>query len=121
MKKRTGLLCTLGALVLILFLCEALYVQSYYHASPEAAQALVSDGNVAVEKRDYGWFFDGPGQEDALIFYPGGKVEETAYAPLLHALASEGMDVCLVKMPLRLAVLSRNKAERAKERKEWSH
>ncbi|MEE1332910.1 MAG: hypothetical protein UIG41_09650 [Gemmiger formicilis] len=26
-----------------------------------------------------------------LIFYPGGKVECTAYAPLLHELAVDGM------------------------------
>lgn len=42
----------------------------------------------------------GPG----VIFYPGGKVEETAYAPLMRELAKEGYEVYLVRMPLRLAV-----------------
>ena len=46
-----------------------------------------------------------------LTFYPGGKVEETAYAPMLHYLAEQGMDVFLVKMPFRLAVFGMNKAD----------
>ena len=88
------------------------YTGDYYHAEPEALAALESDGEVTVEKTEYGWLFDGPSGTDALIFYPGGKVEETAYAPFLHELAREGMDVLLVKMPFRLAVFSPNKAGR---------
>lgn len=64
-----------------------------------------------MTETDYGWFFDGPSTEDALIFYPGAKVEETAYAPLLHLLAAKGMDVCLVRMPFRLAFFGMNKAD----------
>ena len=56
-------------------------------------------------------FFDGPSEDTALVFYPGGKVEETAYAPLLHGLAAAGMDVCLAKMPFRLAVLDTDAAK----------
>ena len=74
------------------------YTGQYCHADAAAAAALVSDRNVAVSQTDYGWFFDGPSEDDALIFYPGGKVEETAYAPLLRGLAEQGMDVCLVKI-----------------------
>ncbi len=86
------------------------YTGDYYHAEPEALAALESDGEVMVEKTEYGWIFDGPSGTDALIFYPGGKVEETAYAPFLRELAREGMDVLLVKMPFRLAVFSPGRA-----------
>ena len=65
---------------------------------------------MRVEKTEYGWFLDGPSEENALIFYPGAKVEETAYAPILHRFAEEGMDVCLVKMPFRLAFFGISKA-----------
>ena len=96
--------------VVILAVGLGLYVMEYYHADANALAALESDEAVAVTQTEYGWYFDGPAQKDALIFYPGAKVEEAAYAQLLHRLAAEGMDVCLVKMPLRLAFLGAGKA-----------
>ena len=87
-----------------------LYAADYYRADETALSALRSDETVRVTRTGYGWLFDGPSETDALIFYPGGKVEETAYAPLLRRIAAGGTDVCLVKMPLRLAVLAPNRA-----------
>ncbi len=84
-------------------------------------EALQSDPAVKVEKVSSGWFFDGPSEDTALIFYPGGKVEETAYAPLLHRLAEEGVDTWLVKMPFRLAVFGKDKAEKIREQYIGSH
>ncbi len=101
------------SLILVLLLLAGgvfLYVQQYYHAEESARSALVSDEIVTVARTENGWLFDGPSQRDALIFYPGGKVEETAYAPLLHLLAREGMDAFLVKMPFRLAVFGADRA-----------
>ena len=46
-----------------------------------------------------------------LIFYPGGKVEHTAYGPLMEACARQGVLCLLVEMPLRLAVLDVDAAE----------
>ena len=111
MKKRL-----IGIVLITLLLLtggSAAYIGQYYHADAEALDALASDAYVHVEKTGYGWFFDGPSEEDALIFYPGGKVEETAYAPLLHLLAGKGMDACLVKVPGRLAFLGIGKADEA--------
>ena len=88
-----------------------LYTAVYYHADGTALEALESDEAVQVSRTDYGWYFDGPSETDALVFYPGGKVEAEAYAPLLHLLAAEGMDVCLVEMPFRLAVFGKDRAD----------
>jgi pimeloyl-ACP methyl ester carboxylesterase len=41
-----------------------------------------------------------------LIFYPGGLVEPTAYAPILRGLAEEGVRVIITPMPLNLAILN---------------
>ena len=69
-------------MVIAVIVCgSVVYVEQYYRADVAAEEALVSDGNVSVERTGYGWYFDGPGEESALVFYPGGKVEETAYAP----------------------------------------
>ncbi len=99
----------LAALAAIAFF---VYVSSYYRADAAAEKALVSDETTVVSGTEYGWFFDGPSEDTALVFYPGGKVEEKAYAPLLHRIAAEGMDVCLVKMPFRLAVLDKDAAKK---------
>jgi len=99
------------AVIIVAVTSVVIYINIYYHADSTALAALVSDDKVTVTETDYGWFFDGPSDDSALIFYPGGKVEETSYAPLLHRLAGEGIDVCLVKMPVRLAFLGINKAD----------
>ena len=95
-------------IVLLLLLVAAFLVYSffYYAADETALSAMRSDETVSVTETSYGWLFDGPSEDTALIFYPGAKVEEMAYAPLLHQLAEEGMDVCLVRMPLRYAFFS---------------
>lgn len=107
----------------IAVLCIAFlaYTGQYYHAEESAYTALKSDESVTVTQTEYGWLFDGPSETDALIFYPGGKVEETAYAPLLHRLAEQGMDACLVQMSFRLAVFGVNKADRVMERHDYEH
>ena len=98
-----------------------IYTGQYYHADGTAESALKSDEAVSVIQTDYGWLFDGPSAENALIFYPGGKVEETAYAPLLHRLAGQGMDVCLVSMPFHLAVFGANKADQVMKQYDYAH
>lgn len=109
MKKRIWRKA-LAAALLLLLAAFFLYVSDYYRADDAALAALDSDEAVTVSETDFGWLFDGPGQEAALIFYPGGKVEAEAYAPLLRRLAEKGMDACLVRMPLRLAVFGEGRA-----------
>jgi len=106
-NKKVILLLLLPVAAAVLFLS---YTGRYYRADDAARRAMEPDAAVLITKTDYGFFFDGPSKENTLIFYPGGKGEETAYAPLLHGLAREGVDVCLVKMPLRIAFLSPDKA-----------
>ena len=43
------------------------------------------------------------------LYYPGGKVDCDAYAPLLSECASEGILCVIVKMPFNLAVFGINK------------
>lgn len=118
-KKRKWIIPMIAAVLLVsTFL---IYAEQYYHADAAAEKALTSDGLVQITQTDYGWFFDGPSETDALVFYPGGKVEETSYAPLLRRLAQGGMDVCLVKMPFRLAVFGRNKADGVMKKHSYAH
>ncbi|MBR0413053.1 MAG: alpha/beta hydrolase [Eubacterium sp.] len=72
---------------------------------------MTSSEAVTVTHIDEGYFFDGPSEDKALIFYPGAKVEETAYAPIMKSLAEQGVDCFLIKMPMKLAILGANKAD----------
>ena len=110
MRKKLRRLMPL-AIAALLLVALLLYIGSYYRADADAEAALKSDETVRVLPTDFGWLFDGPSETDALILYPGGKVEAEAYAPLCRALALAGMDVCLVRMPLRLAIFGENRAD----------
>ena len=100
-------------LAVLLAVCIAfgVYVGDYYHAAPAAEDALVSDDAVTITEKDGSWIFAPESPTTGLIFYPGGKVENTAYAPLLHDLAEDGILCVLVKMPCNLAVLDMNAAD----------
>ena len=108
-------------IVLIVLLAAAgsffFYARSYYRADDRAVEYLVGSDKVKVSMIPEGLFLDGPGEGRALIFYPGGKVEYTAYLPLLSALAEgeDGIDCYLAEMPLNLAVFGKNKAEDIRE------
>ena len=102
----------LAAVLLVVFAAFGVYVSIYYRADETVKEYLVSEtGTVMLSETNYGWFLDGPSDENAMVFYPGGKVDEKAYIPLLYRFAEEGMDVCLVKMPFHLAVFGIDKAD----------
>lgn len=83
----------------------------YSHAEPEALACMNGSDTVTVERDGKTIRFDGPGESVAIIFYPGGKVEAEAYAPLLLMLAESGADCFMMEMPFRLAFLRQNAAD----------
>lgn len=89
------------------------YVMDDYNATSEALEALNSSETIQVKGEDPIHFYpkESESSEIGLIFYPGGKVETEAYAPLMQALAEEGYSVFLVDMPFGLAVFDIKAAE----------
>ena len=107
--KRFLLAC---AIVLVTVLACAAYLGDYYHADTEQMEAFAPENPVSIVQLDAGDLVFQPETADAgFIFYPGGKVEYTAYTPLMEALASEGILCVLVEMPGNLAVLDMGAAE----------
>ena len=100
MKKKI-LIIIFSLLVALIGFC-IWYVNDYYHVTDRDA-ALADTDTVTVSATDFGYSFDGPGEDNALIFYPGAKVEDLAYADLLKRIAAEGVDCYLVHMPCNLA------------------
>lgn len=110
MKKKIiiGLISSIIVLagVFMLYFCTG-----NYSANEEVLEYLNSTENVKISKINEGYFFDGPGEETAIIFYPGAKVEYTAYAKLMYEIAESGRDCFLVKMPFNFAIFGVYKAE----------
>ena len=70
-----------------------------------------SDSAVSVYELRNGVTVFAPEDPSAgLIFYPGGKVEHTAYVPLLRTCAERGVLCVLVRMSFNLAVFNVNGA-----------
>lgn len=111
-NKRIGPKIIIGIVIIIAAMCLifAGYVSNYYHAA-DPEEAVSDTENVNVIKTDTGYLYDGPGDDNALIFYPGAKVEAIAYGPLMKKLAAKGVDCFLVEMPFHLAVFGINKAD----------
>ncbi len=120
-KKGKKIVTILTGLILIVVLAAVFYVNDYYHSDECVKEYLRGDGQTAVSETEDGLFVDGPGEEDAIIFYPGAKVEYTAYLPLFYELAGLGIDCFLVKMPCNLAILGQNKAEGIMDAYEYKH
>lgn len=114
--RRLIILSVIAVALLAAIVFCIIYVSDYYKADEEAAEAFISgeptlfefDGGLAVLP-------DG-GARAGFIFYPGGKVEYTAYLPLMEALGEKGIVAVLLKMPFNLAVLDMNAADGVREK-----
>ncbi|MEG0772608.1 alpha/beta hydrolase [Clostridium sp.] len=102
----------IGAFLIVLASAFFIYVSSYYRASSFAFNTLKSDSIVTVEENgDIVFIPVSNNKNTGFIFYPGGKVEALAYAPLGKEIASKGYTVVIAEMNFNLAVLSPNKAD----------
>ena len=112
-RKRKIFIITISvllALALIIVAC-AIYLGDYYRADNEAISVFLPQGTTWKEEPDGRIVFEPEGATKGLIFYPGGKVEYTAYVPLMQACAERGILCILLEMPFNLAVLDINAAD----------
>lgn len=90
----------------------AIYVSDFYRADNDAVSSFITDYSVeANEIRNGVIVFEPSTSYAGFIFYPGGKVEHTAYIPLMTELAENGILCILLEMPFNLAVLDMNAAK----------
>ncbi len=118
LRKRSfrALLIALAAVLLLVGAC-ALYLGNYYRADADAIKTFATAEGITREVLEDGTMVFSPiSAKTGVIFYPGGKVEHTAYVPLLEALAARGILCVLVEMPFRLAVLDMNAADGVQEK-----
>lgn len=113
-QKRKGRIIT--AVVVLFFGILAagcgIYLNDYYHADVEAIEAMTAENEIAcMTLAGENLIWEPEEATKGLIFYPGGKVEYTAYIPLMQACAAQDILCVLVKMPFQLAVLDKNAAD----------
>lgn len=112
-RKRKIFIIIISVLLIIAILVGAcaIYVADYYRADNEAIGAFLPQGTTWKEEPDGTIVFEPKGATKGFIFYPGGKVEYTAYIPLMQECAEKGILCVLVEMPCNLAVLDINAAD----------
>ena len=116
LKKKWLKIVAISLLVIVIGLAGGflIYVSDYSRADQTAVTMLAND-TALRQDGDLIIFPSTTPSETALIFYPGGKVEATAYVPLLEKLRQNGITCVLVKMPFNLAVFSTNAADQIYE------
>jgi len=106
---------TLVATIFIAFIAFKIYTANYYRADNQIISMVENllDSQVNSYCDDNGSVFIPEGQDikAVIVFYPGGKVEYTAYTALMYELASNGYLCLLPKMPENLAILQVNATE----------
>lgn len=120
-RKKRALIWGFSAAAVLLAICAAffIYVSIYYEADEEAIDAFAPMGSALISEDEDGNLLFSPSEGEAscgFIFYPGGKVEHRAYAPLMAALAERGIFSVLIDMPFNLAVFDISAAEGIAER-----
>ena len=111
MKKRYIAGISLVAVLLVLVIGLGVYVGDYYSADETAVTAMAGSERISVQKMEKITVFSPEHPTAGFLFYPGGKVEAAAYAPLMLALAERDVLCVLISMPCNLAVLNPNAAE----------
>ncbi len=105
-QKRRMTLIPIASLIALLSGAFFLYVSDYYRADDVAVAVLATDTRLRVEK-DTIILSPAAASDTALIFYPGAKVEYTAYLPILEKIKSAcGITCILVKMPFNMAIFN---------------
>ena len=113
-RKRRIILWLVSVIVIIAVItgAGAIYVNDYYRADSNAITTFATSNTVFKETLDKRTVVYAPEKaKTGFVFYPGGKVEYTAYEPLMKACADKGILCVLIEMPFNLAVLDMNAAE----------
>ncbi len=115
-RKRLIPLISIIAAFAVIISVFGIYVSDYYRSDEKALIIAEEDTNeYTTEYIDKGIVFSPKQPKAGLIFYPGGKVEYKAYAPLMAELAERGVLCVLVKMPFNLAIFNINAADGIRE------
>ena len=105
-------LITIISLVFLLAVAFFIYASDYYRAD-DVAIAVIQSGTAMQVQDNIIILSPATSSDTALIFYPGAKVENIAYLPILEMIKeSSGITCILVKMPFNMAIFNANAADK---------
>lgn len=104
--RRTALIALCLTWIALLTGCKS------YPAMEEAQSALESTDQLRVETDKHGIHFipAQPTSDLGIILYPGASIAPESYAPMMRALAEQGMIAVISRFPSNLAILAPNRA-----------
>lgn len=112
MKNIKKILLALGIVLATVTGGFLIYAGDYYKADETVQQLIRANSSIQVQDSLVSITPAKP-SETALIFYPGAKVEHTAYIPLLEQVSrTSNIKIFLVQMPFRFAIFDQNAAAR---------
>lgn len=109
-KKLSVICLSVFVLLSAVFL---IYTCNYYHADENDILSAISSSAVEVIQDDDMMIFKPAHTDVGFIFYPGGKVEYTAYAPLMKEIADNNILCIILRVPFNLAVFDTDAADAA--------
>ena len=123
-SRKWKILFPILSVVLLVFIACGIYLNDYYHADMTAVESFVTENTMDMRSDNAGNLVFEPEEPIAgMIFYPGGKVANTSYVPLMHSLSGNGVLCVIVEMPFNLAVFDIDAADEIKKQypqiKEW--
>ena len=110
-RKVKPIIITVMTLLVLIFGLFIGYVSDYYDADETAYALLTSTENVQFLNDSPIHFSPIEQSDTGIIFYPGGKVDEVAYTPLMQPLAEMGHETFVPEMPFHLAVFDVDAAD----------
>jgi hypothetical protein len=116
-KKSFKILVSILIASALLFSAFFIYTEDYYRADYKGVGVFATASDVTVKAIDENtMIFSVPDAKAGFIFYPGGKVEHSAYIALAEACAQRGILFVIVEMPFDLAVFNVNGADGIREK-----
>ena len=109
-SRKTKIIVIVVAVVILALLAGCLYLLNPYRADGTATAALMPTDTISVEADGKYAIFAPEEAHAGLIFYPGCRVEYTAYAPLMQEFAAQGYFCVIVNMPLNFPLFGVNAA-----------
>ena len=111
MRRRNKITIIILLVITIVLASFAVWAETPPIPMPKAYEALHSDSAITVTTDK--WLVFKPvnsSKNTGFIIYPGGRVDYKSYAPIAHAIATEGYLIIIAPMPLNLAVFGVNTA-----------
>lgn len=112
MKNIKKILLALGIVLATVTGGFLIYAADYYKADETVQQLIRANSSIQVQDSLVS-ITPAKATDTALLFYPGAKVEHTAYLPVLEQVSrTSNIKIFLVRMPLRFAIFDQNAAAR---------